>query len=1040
MPSLINKPVETELQRRREEIRRSLSRVNTAGVAVVLVTIALAVAAAVGAFRAARQTELAREANDRGREELWKSYLAQAQAGRLSRVVGSKASGLEAIAAAAAIRPSVELRNEAIAHLAMLDFEPTSLAWTNVPNIGHSIIDPRLERFFESDGAGTVRISRVNERTNSFLLRGTNGTVHGASFSADGRRLSVVHANRRLVVWDLETRTNACVMSGVTWARFSPTRDVLLALMIDDSVRILEAASGRELGSFKPGGRPAMGAFDSTGDRVAIVVKNKLHVWNWKIGDQSEPFETDRDIWSVAWSGHLLAASEGSGEVRVWNLFTKRSRRLQAHQDASNHIFFNPEGDLLLSTSYDGSTKVWDPRTGQLLLTTGHGFAVQFSPDGDRVLFNTQTGWRIWRVIRPVGLATLDCATGTAINVWHADFSADGRWLAATKDDGMSFFEVAGGRRALFQPMSQSRTAYFLPDGTNLLTTSTHRIAYWPISVGSMTSNGAGDFRLGKRELISLTNFNHIESGTLSSDRKQLVIPMSQTEAALFDLESRREVLRFTKAILPKLSSISPDKRWVATGTFHGWGMTVWDAVSGAKLRDLRDGNTSAYFSPDGRYLVGAGASDYRIYEPGTWKLLHQVPRESGSDLANLAAFSRDGRSMVAIKQLNRVELLATDSWKPIASFIPPDPQVVTWPAFSADDRHLAIATAQDLVQLWDLKLIRSQLARLGLDWDSASPDAPAAPVNSPALATTYFGQRWISNLILPVSVGVLVVLVCAVFIRQRQRRLLAAYMEVDQLAEEQKRQLTMAQTELVHSQKMKALGTLAAGIAHDFNNLLSVIRMSNQLTGEAAKGDVDIQENVGEVDHAVQQGKKLVRSMLGYSREEVGEQTPFGVPELVDDTVALLSKQFLSGIVLTLELDRDMSLVRGSRSRLEQILLNLIVNATEAMEEAGALRIQARQIERLPEMLMLRPHAAPVYLELSVEDSGPGIAPDVLPRIFEPFFTTKHRGAIRGTGLGLSTVYAMAEQDGLGIAVEGKLGTGARFSVFIPVAAEVRV
>ena len=249
----INKPVETELQQRREGIRRSLSRVNTAGVAVVLVTIALAVAAAVGAFRAARQTELAREANDRGREELWKSYLAQAHAGRLSRVVGSRAAGLEAVAAAAAIRPSVELRNEAIAHLAMLDFEPTSLAWTNVPNIGHSIIDQRLERFFESDGAGTVRISRVNERTNSFLLRGTNGTVHFASFSTDGRLLAVVHANRRLVVWDLETRTNASVMSGVTWVRFGPTLDLLLVLMSDDSVRILEAASGRELASFKPG-------------------------------------------------------------------------------------------------------------------------------------------------------------------------------------------------------------------------------------------------------------------------------------------------------------------------------------------------------------------------------------------------------------------------------------------------------------------------------------------------------------------------------------------------------------------------------------------------------------------------------------------------------------------------------------------------------------------------------------------------------------------------------------------------------------------
>ena len=100
MPPPANRPVETEIQQRREGIRRSLSRVNTAGAAVVLVTIALAVAAAVGAFQAARQTELARDANERGREELWKSYLAQAHAGRLSRVVGGKASGLEVIAAA----------------------------------------------------------------------------------------------------------------------------------------------------------------------------------------------------------------------------------------------------------------------------------------------------------------------------------------------------------------------------------------------------------------------------------------------------------------------------------------------------------------------------------------------------------------------------------------------------------------------------------------------------------------------------------------------------------------------------------------------------------------------------------------------------------------------------------------------------------------------------------------------------------------------------------------------------------------------------
>ena len=178
---------------------------------------------------------------------------------------------------------------------------------------------------------------------------------------------------------------------------------------------------------------------------------------------------------------------------------------------------------------------------------------------------------------------------------------------------------------------------------------------------------------------------------------------------------------------------------------------------------------------------------------------------------------------------------------------------------------------------------------------------------------------------------------------------------------------------------------------------------------------------------------------MLGYSREESGEQNPFGLPELVEDTVALLSKQFLSRVVLTLEMDRDTSLVRGSRSRLEQILLNLIVNATEAMDGAASLCIRVRQVNSLPETLVLRPKEAPTYVELAVIDSGPGIAPEMLPRIFEPFFTTKHRGATRGTGLGLSTVYTMSEQDGLGIAVETQPGQGARFHIFIPVAAEVR-
>lgn len=1034
MPPSSNNPVDSQLQQRREEIRRSLARVNTAGVAVVLVTIALAVAAAIGALRASRQTGLAREANERGREELWKSYLAQAHAGRLSKVIGSKAAGLQAIAAAAAIRPSVELRNEAIAHLAMLDFEPTPLSWTNTPFLDHRMVDPTLEWFFESDGRGSVRLRQIADPTNAFILRSTNGVVWRASFSFDGRHLAVTHSTRRLVVWDLPVRKVAYAHEGVTHARFSAGHNLLIALG-EDSARVLEGDSGRELAFISPGGKPFQSAFDPTGDRIAVAVQNKVHVWDWRKGVPHETNEMDTMVWDIAWHGNLLAASDNAGEVRVWDRLTKRSRRLQAHQNVVNRLFFDPRGEVLVSGSYDGSTKFWNPRTGQLLLTTSEGFATHFSPDGERAMFQTQSGWQIWRVSRPVGFQVLDCTSGTSPNVWHTDFSLDGRWLAATKNDGVSIFDLRDGQRALFQPMNQSRAAFFLPDGSNLLATTTRRIGFWPIDTNAVSSGAR--FRLGERQLIPLTNIIHIEPGTLSFDRTQLAIPLSQQQFGIYDLEQRRELIRFTNAVVPKLLSISPDKSLVAMGTFHGWGLALWDTRTGKQLKDFRDGNTSAYFSPNGRFLVSAGSSAYRVHETTDWSLLHQIPTDSGTDLPNLAAFTSDSRLLAVVKQLNRVELFDTATWNQIAVLLAPDAQLVNWMTFNPGNQSLAVATRGDAVHLWDLAKLNERLVPLGLDWNSTAPDRMAAfstAGKSPGVG------GWNAQFLAPVSVGVLVVLACAVFIRQRQRQLLAAYMEIDHLAEEQKRQLTAAQAELIHSQKMKALGTLAAGIAHDFNNLLSVIRMSNQLTGTAAKDSPDIQENVNEVEQAVQQGKKLVRSMLGYSREEAGEQGPFGLPELVEDTVALLSKQFLSGIALTLELDRDTSLIRGSRNRLEQILLNLIVNAAEAMEDGGTLRICVRQINALPDRLVLRPKDAGAYLELGVADSGPGIAPEILPRIFEPFYTTKHRGVTRGTGLGLSTVYTTSEQDQLGIAVETKPGAGTRFSIFIPVTAEVRV
>jgi signal transduction histidine kinase len=290
------------------------------------------------------------------------------------------------------------------------------------------------------------------------------------------------------------------------------------------------------------------------------------------------------------------------------------------------------------------------------------------------------------------------------------------------------------------------------------------------------------------------------------------------------------------------------------------------------------------------------------------------------------------------------------------------------------------------------------------------------------------------SRLVLISSLGGMAALFFAGLAFNRHRRLLRSYAEVEKKVAERTRELEKANHELVHSQKMNALGTLAAGIAHDFNNILSIVKGSTQIIEENLQNPEKIQTRTDRIKLVVEQGAGIVRAMLGFSRDSDREPALCDVNEVVQDTLKLLGDRFLREVQVHSKPTPGLPGVLAAKDFIQQILLNFIFNGAESMDSGKQIQLSTYPLTELPADLVLLPVPASRYVAVSVEDSGCGIPPENLPRIFEPFFTTKALSTRRGTGLGLSMAYELAKKLGAGLAVASVVGQGSTFTLILPV------
>ncbi|MEY4918672.1 MAG: hypothetical protein RL616_2585, partial [Verrucomicrobiota bacterium] len=266
------------------------------------------------------------------------------------------------------------------------------------------------------------------------------------------------------------------------------------------------------------------------------------------------------------------------------------------------------------------------------------------------------------------------------------------------------------------------------------------------------------------------------------------------------------------------------------------------------------------------------------------------------------------------------------------------------------------------------------------------------------------------SRLVVVLGMALLVSLFFGALALNRHRRLQHSYSAVERLVAERTGQLELANRELFHSQKMNALGTLAAGIAHDFNNILSIIKGSAQIIEDNVGDPEKIRTRTARIQTVVQQGAEVVDAMLGFSRDDHAPVAPCDVNAVVADTRKLLGDRFLHETEVQFTPGENLPELSVPRDFVQQILLNFIFNADEAMTGRKRIELATVLTDKLPGEIYLPPAAAPKFILATVRDHGTGIAPEVRARIFEPFFTTKNLSARRGTGLGLSMVYELAK------------------------------
>jgi serine/threonine protein kinase/WD40 repeat protein len=764
---LADRPIKARRASHAERVWRWARRNPAVASLLAAVAALLAAVAVVSAFYAAHQkaaaTELAGALRD-SEAKRWESLRDKARAMHMSRHPGQRVESLKAIQEALKLplppgHTLDELRTEAIAALALPDVEVLQ-EWEGLPagTVGLDF-DGNLERYARLATDGTVSLRRVSDDAEVVSWQEqTEGAWPGGNsnlrFSPDGRFLCIRHTlSGRLTVRRLDGPKQIIWYNGTkakgSWAiDFSTNGKRLAYIQTDTSIAVVDLTS-RQVHCLPPTGAEDQNHIQLApdGDRFALSVL-RAGMWAVEVRDaatgqvqRSFPHPTSATAWHP--NGQTLATcSEPDHRILLWDLASGRQLRvLEGHKVLGIRCAFTHTGDRLLSNDWNGVLRVWEPSSGRQLLTfpsLGYN-TMRISPD-DRVSHNGADPTRLQLLRLHAGLEYRTIApSGSHIRGIdshpYSTVPPGGRLLAATATDGaVLLIDLAAGREvaALSFPAGLGWPLLWKPSG-DLLTCGPTGLLHWPVRADPADP---ARYRLGPPE--QLLPYKSRDQWGSSADGQTIAIPDYNGGAIVVHRGLPVRTVRLPPQQDVRSCAVSPDGHWVATGSHHcdsASGAKVWDATTGEPASEFRvPGMCTVTFSPDGRWLLTNGGG-CRLWEVGYWT---EGPKVGGS----FGCFSPDGGVLAVEDSPGAIRLVRPESGRELARLEAPEQTPLMPRCFTPDGtRLIAVGTDTQALHVWDLRRIRAELVKLGLDWD-APPYSDPGPEDRTPLEVTVTGAE----------------------------------------------------------------------------------------------------------------------------------------------------------------------------------------------------------------------------------------------------------------------------------------------------------